>query len=106
MIRNLLYVTATRPDVMQDAGLVARFESAPKETHVTIVKIIFRYLKHTVDYGLWYPKCQVFTLKAFTYAYWGESVDDRKWSNILFGQLFCIMVKQKTILHSTIYNKG
>ncbi len=38
MIGRLLYVIATRPDVMQAVGLVARFQSAPKETHVKAVK--------------------------------------------------------------------
>ena len=38
MIGSLLYVATTRPDVMQAVGLVARFQSSPKETHVTAVK--------------------------------------------------------------------
>ena len=76
MIGRLLYVTTTRPDVMQAVGLVGRFQSAPKETHVVAVKRIIRYLKGTVDYGLWCPKFQYFTLKAFTDAYWEGSVDD------------------------------
>ena len=63
MFGSLLYLTATIPGVMQDVGLVSRFQSAPKETHVAAVKIIFRYLKGTMDYGLWYPKCDNFTLK-------------------------------------------
>ena len=63
---------------MQVVGLVSRFQSSPKETHVTIVKIIFKYLKGTMEYGLWYPKSQDFTLKAFTDADWERSVDDRK----------------------------
>ena len=78
MIGSLLYVTTTRPDVMQDVGLVARFQSAPKETHVTSVKRIFKYLKSTMEYGLWYPKGKYFTLKALTDADWVGSVDDRK----------------------------
>ena len=45
MTGNMLYVTATRSYVMKDVGLVARFYSTPKETHVTAVKRIFRYLK-------------------------------------------------------------
>ena len=65
MIGNLLYVIGIRPDLMQDVGLVARFQSAPKETHVAAVKRIFKYLKGTMEYGLWYPKGQDFTLKAF-----------------------------------------
>jgi hypothetical protein len=56
MIGNLLYVTASRPDVMQVVGQVARFQAAPKESHVSAVKRIFRYLKGTKEFGLWYPK--------------------------------------------------
>ena len=78
MIGSLLYVTTTRPDVMQAVGLLARFHSAPKETHVTTIKSIFKYLKSTMEYGLWYPKGQDFTLKAFTNAHWAGSVDDWK----------------------------
>ena len=78
MIGSLLYVTTTRPDVMQVVGLVARFQTAPKDTHVTTVKRILIYLKDTMEYGLWYPKGQEFTLKAFTNADWAGSVDDRK----------------------------
>ena len=54
MIGSLLYVTATRPDVMQVVELVARFQSAPKETHVVAVKRILRYLKvlWIMDYGI------------------------------------------------------
>jgi hypothetical protein len=47
MIGNLLYVIASRPDVMQAVGQVARFQAAPKESHVLAVKRIFRYLKGT-----------------------------------------------------------
>ena len=56
MIGIRLYVTSTRPDVMQVVGLVSRFQSSPKEMHVTVVKRIFKYLKGTMEYGLWYPK--------------------------------------------------
>ena len=45
MIGSLLYVTNIRPDVMQDVGLVSRFQLSPKETHVIAVKRILRYLK-------------------------------------------------------------
>ena len=78
MIGSLLYVTATRPDVMQAVGLVARFQSATKETHVTAVKRILIYLQRTMEYGLSYPKGKEFTFKAFTDADWEGSVDDWK----------------------------
>lgn len=46
MISSLLYLTTSKPDIMQVIGMVARFQSVPKETHVLVVKIIFRYLKY------------------------------------------------------------
>jgi len=47
MIGSLLYVTASRPDVMQAVGQVAWFQAAPKESHVLSMKRIFIYLKGT-----------------------------------------------------------
>jgi hypothetical protein len=47
MIGNLLYVVASRPDVVHAVGQVARFQAAPKESHVLAIKRIFRYLKGT-----------------------------------------------------------
>jgi hypothetical protein len=54
MLGSLLYVTTSRPYVMQVVGQVARFQAAPKESHVLAVKRIFRYLKGTKEFGLWY----------------------------------------------------
>ena len=50
MIGSLLYVTTSRLDVMQAVGQVARFQAAPKETHIIAVKRIFRYIKGTMDF--------------------------------------------------------
>ena len=47
MIGSLLYVTSSKPDVMQEVGHMARFQETPKESHVLAVKRIFRYLKGT-----------------------------------------------------------
>ena len=92
MIGSLLYVTGTRLDVMQDVGLVSRFQSTPKETHVAAVKRNFRYLKGTVNYGLWYPKGNKFTLKSFTAVDWAGSIDDRKiTSGVAFYLGYCLV---------------
>ncbi|WVZ97695.1 hypothetical protein U9M48_043209 [Paspalum notatum var. saurae] len=56
MIGSLLYLTASRPDIMFSVYLCARFQAAPKESHLTAVKRILRYLKHTPSIGLWYPE--------------------------------------------------
>ncbi|XP_043700110.1 secreted RxLR effector protein 161-like [Telopea speciosissima] len=58
--------------------MVARFQAGPKETHEAAVERIFRYLKGTNDYGLWYPKTKDLTLLAFSDADWAGDVDDRK----------------------------
>jgi hypothetical protein len=47
MIGSLLYVTTSRPHVMQAVGQVAQLQAAPKESHVLAVKRIFRYIKGT-----------------------------------------------------------
>ena len=78
MIGSLLYVTTSRPDAMQAIGLVARFQANPKEAHVLTIKRIFRYLKGTTKFGLWYPKGNELTLVAYTDADWAGSIDDRK----------------------------
>ena len=78
MIGNLLYVTTSRPDIVQVVGLVAWFQSAPKETDVQVVKMIFRYLKGTLYLGLWYPTGKEFTLTTYTNLNWASNVDDRK----------------------------
>ncbi|KAI3681608.1 hypothetical protein L6452_36408 [Arctium lappa] len=56
MIGSLMYLTASRPDIMFSTFLCARFQSKPKESHLAAVKRIIRYLKGTADLGLWYPK--------------------------------------------------
>lgn len=78
MIGGLLYLTQTRTDIMNAVGLIARFQADPKESHVVVVKRIFRYLKGTIDYGLWYPKDNNFTLHAYTDVDWVGDMDERK----------------------------
>jgi hypothetical protein len=56
---------------------VARFQVAPKESHVLAVKRIFRYLKGTKEFGLWYPKGKYLSLIAYTDADWAGCLDDR-----------------------------
>ncbi|KAJ9544509.1 hypothetical protein OSB04_024216 [Centaurea solstitialis] len=66
MIGSLLYLTATRPDIMFATCFCARFQANPKESHLAAVKRILRYLKGTPELGLWYPKDSSFELISFT----------------------------------------
>ena len=52
MIGSLLYVTASRPNVMHAVGQVAQFQATPKASHIVAVKRIFRYLKEIAKFGL------------------------------------------------------
>ena len=53
MIGSLLYLTASRPDIMFSTCLCARFQANPKESHLIAVKRIFKYLKGTPNLGIW-----------------------------------------------------
>jgi hypothetical protein len=76
MIDNLLYVTTSRPDVMQAVGKLARFQVTPKESHVLAIKRIFIYLKGTKEFGLWYPKGKDLSLMSYTDADWAGCIND------------------------------
>jgi hypothetical protein len=78
MIGSLLYLTASRPDIMFSVCLCARFQSCPKESHLIAVKRIFRYLLGTIDLGLWYPKSNSFDLISYTDADFSGCKIDRK----------------------------
>ncbi|GJU45357.1 hypothetical protein Tco_1202623 [Tanacetum coccineum] len=56
MIGSLLYLPASRPDIMFSVCLCARFQEDPKTFHLEAVKRIFQYIKGTTHLGLWYPK--------------------------------------------------
>nr|GEU66685.1 retrovirus-related Pol polyprotein from transposon TNT 1-94 [Tanacetum cinerariifolium] len=65
MVGALMYLTASRPDIMHATCYCARYQAKPTEKHLTVVKRIFRYLKDTSHMGLWYPKDTGFELTAF-----------------------------------------
>jgi hypothetical protein len=62
MIGSLLYLCASRPDIMLFVCMCARFQTNPKEVHLRSIKRIMRYLVYTPKFGLWYPKGSTFDL--------------------------------------------
>nr|GFA41842.1 uncharacterized mitochondrial protein AtMg00810-like [Tanacetum cinerariifolium] len=66
MIGSLMYITSSRPDIMFATCMCARYQANPNEHHVSAVKRIFRYLKGTINLGLWYPKDSGFDLTAYS----------------------------------------
>ncbi|GJX33134.1 retrovirus-related pol polyprotein from transposon TNT 1-94 [Tanacetum coccineum] len=76
MIGSLMYLTASRPDIMFAVCACARFQVTPKTSHLHAVKRIFRYLKGQPKLGLWYPRDSPFDLEAFSDSdYAGASLD-------------------------------
>nr|GEX03173.1 retrovirus-related Pol polyprotein from transposon TNT 1-94 [Tanacetum cinerariifolium] len=74
----LMYLTASRPDIMHATCYCARYQAQPTEKHLTAVKRIFRYLKDTIHMGLWYPKDTGFELTAFSDSDHAGCLDSRK----------------------------
>jgi len=81
MIGSLLYLTASRPDILFSVCLCARFQSDPRESHLTAVKRIFRYLKGTTNLGLLYRKSLDYKLVRFCDAdYAGDRIERKSTS--------------------------
>nr|GEZ10369.1 uncharacterized mitochondrial protein AtMg00810-like [Tanacetum cinerariifolium] len=66
MVEALMYLTASRPDIMHATCYSAHYQAKPTEKHLIAVKRIFRYFKYTIHMGLWYPKYAGFELTAFS----------------------------------------
>ncbi|GJU09897.1 hypothetical protein Tco_1132293 [Tanacetum coccineum] len=78
MIGTLLYLIASRPDLQFAICMCARYQARPTEKHLNAVKRIFRYLKGTVNRGLWYPKDSLIALIAFADADHAGCQDTRR----------------------------
>ncbi|GJY64365.1 retrovirus-related pol polyprotein from transposon TNT 1-94 [Tanacetum coccineum] len=64
MIGSLMYLTSSRPDLIYAVCLCARYQAKPIEKHLHALKRIFRYLKGTINMGLWYSKDSDMSLTA------------------------------------------
>ncbi|GJR59955.1 hypothetical protein Tco_1502117 [Tanacetum coccineum] len=102
MIGSLMYLTASRPDIMFVVCACARFQVTPKVSHLHAVKRIFRYLKGQPKLGLWYPKDSPFDLEAYTDSdYAGASLDRKSTTRgcqFLGSRLISWQCKKQTIV--------
>jgi hypothetical protein len=78
MIGSLLYLTASRPDIAFSVGVCARFQANPKESHLTVVQRIIRYVNDTLSYGIWYSRETNLVVAGYSDADWAGNADDRK----------------------------
>jgi hypothetical protein len=78
MIGSLLYLCASRPNIMLSVCICARFQANPKECHLMAVKKILRYLVYTPYLGLWYPNGSTFNLLGYSDSDYAHCKVDRK----------------------------
>ncbi|GKF04905.1 retrovirus-related pol polyprotein from transposon TNT 1-94, partial [Tanacetum coccineum] len=78
MVGSLMYISASRPDIVFAVCMCARYLAKPTEKHLHANKRIFRYLKGTIHMGLWNPKDSGFALRAFADADYAGCQDTRR----------------------------
>ncbi|GJY28537.1 retrovirus-related pol polyprotein from transposon TNT 1-94 [Tanacetum coccineum] len=78
MIGSLMYLTASRPDLVFAVCMCARYQSKPTKKHLEAVKRVFRYLQGTINMGLWYPKDTAMALTAYADADHAGCQDTRR----------------------------
>jgi hypothetical protein len=78
MIGSLLYLTTTRSDIQFSVCLCTCFQASPRTSHRQAIKHIFRYLRHTPNFGLWYSASSSLVLHGFSDADFAGCQLDRK----------------------------
>nr|XP_027186647.1 uncharacterized protein LOC113784610 [Cicer arietinum] len=110
LVGSIRYLTCTRPDILYAVGVVSRFMEAPTNTHMKVIKRILRYLKDTLDYGLFYSSSNDFKLFEFCDSDFLGDIDDRKsTSGFIFFMGDCVFLwsskKQPIVTLSTCESK-
>ncbi|GJX06562.1 retrovirus-related pol polyprotein from transposon TNT 1-94 [Tanacetum coccineum] len=78
MVGSLMYLTASRPDLVFVVCMCARYQAKPTKKHLEAIKRVFRYLKGTINMGLWYPKDNAMSLTAYADADHAGCQDSRR----------------------------
>ncbi|KAJ7961115.1 Retrovirus-related Pol polyprotein from transposon TNT 1-94 [Quillaja saponaria] len=78
LVGSLGYLTCTRPDILYAVGVVSRYMEFPTSTHMKTAKRILRYLRGTLDYGLFYSSSHIINLVGYCDSDFAGDLDDRK----------------------------
>jgi len=78
IIGSLMYLTNTRPDICFAVNTLSQYLVQPRWVHLIVAKHVMRYLKGTVDFGLYYDGSHEYRLYGYMDANWVGSVSDRK----------------------------
>jgi hypothetical protein len=102
----LMYLTATRPDILNAVSILSRFMHCASELHFKAAKRVIRYVKGTCNFGIRYTRSREFKLVGYSDSDWGGSIDDLKSTS---GYCFSLgsgvfswnSKKQETVAQST-----
>lgn len=86
LIGCLMYLTATRPDILYAVNVLSRFMNCATETHFKAAKRVLRYIKGTLSFGIKFSSSQDFELQGYADSDWAGSLDDLKSTS---GFCFC-----------------
>ncbi|GJU89537.1 retrovirus-related pol polyprotein from transposon TNT 1-94 [Tanacetum coccineum] len=78
MVGSLMYLNASRPDLVFAVCMCAKYQASPIKKHLEALKRVFRYLRGTINWGLWYPKDTAMTLTAYADADHAGCQDTRR----------------------------
>jgi len=78
LVESLMYLTATRPDIMYGVSLISRFMDTPKNSHWQAGKRLLRYIAGTMNHGILYSTSNNIQLVGYTDNDFAGSIDDRK----------------------------
>ncbi|XP_038715063.1 secreted RxLR effector protein 161-like [Tripterygium wilfordii] len=78
IIGSLLYLTASRPDIAFSVCVCARYQADPKESHLSAVKRILKYINDTLDFRIFYSKDTNASLAGYSDVDWAGYSDDKK----------------------------
>nr|GFC51640.1 retrovirus-related Pol polyprotein from transposon TNT 1-94 [Tanacetum cinerariifolium] len=78
MVSSLMYLIASRLDLVFAVFMCARYQALPIKKHLEAFKWVFRYLRGTINWGIWYPKATSMELKAYADANHAGCQDTRR----------------------------
>ncbi|GJZ30702.1 hypothetical protein Tco_0575749 [Tanacetum coccineum] len=78
MVGSLMYLTASRPDLVFAICMCARYQASPTKKHLEALKRVFWYLRGTINWGLWYLKDTAMALTAYADANHAGCQDTRR----------------------------
>ena len=87
MVGSLLYATNTRPDICFAVSSLSHYMDNPQQSHLQAAKHVLRYLRGTIDHGLFFPKHNSNILHTFVDADWGRDIDTRRSTSEILHKL-------------------